>query len=595
MARKKVAAQGIKPELGAEIDQFGVRAHMEITAGLTARDGLWPRWRKLWAMYRDEPTASGVTVIPEMPAEHVPLMSPKIRRVVDATVQSIFGVSPIVNALDCEDNDCADVLAKQYDSFMSRMGLRRIARQAVESAAVVGLGIVYHPYMSGSGFECYSILPEDFFVTPTVGVLGAKEAMMIGHRYWISEGEYISGCETGRFLDRGTLPWGTPESTLAARSQGFDMSQSEMSTMEVGNKQGSRDITVYQAFWYGDLEGLEKLYKKVYKEDAEEDEAEEEQTAGRRWWRFIIEDSTRKVLCFEPIPYRPPYTVVRLHDEPTKFWPATSLGNRLQSLQNKYTQLHNMLDAGVAISAFPPIVSSGGKIAEKLKKYTPGDILDSENAVEVTILATPFNADGVLAAIAKVEELAETVAAVPALGTNQNLPSNTTATEAEILASQQSQSETSYAHHVGYAIEELAEYMHIVCSTHPGDVADTYGGVLEEGFIAALTENPRFEAMGKVATRNTQVQMQYYQTLLELSADPTSMLNRQEVIKRFVGTMDIDSTEKLFIEPDQLAGGPLDGGIPGMGGVPLPDPGQVLGGIGGDAGDPAGAFASYPG
>lgn len=572
------------------LEDYGKRLALEVSAAETVRDGLTARWDTLWRMFRNEKGASGISVLEDLPAEHVPLIQPIVRRIVDSTVASVFGVSPVVSAIGCKDDDCADVLAKQYDSFLAMHDARRVFRQCVECAAITGVSALYHPF-DASGWHFHAVMPENFFITPIVAV-DVPTSVMCGHQYWMTEAEYLKGVEDGRFYDWGPLPYGAPDGAQISRAQDFNMTTGEIGTVEMGTKQSTKTFTIIQAFWYGDFEDLEKMTG-----TSEEPEEREE---GPKWWRFLLEKNSRRVLQFEPYPYDPPYSVVRLHDEPTNFWPASSAANSLQSLQNSYSQFHNILQAGAYIGAFPAVVVSGGKVAEKVKKLKIGAILESDVPIEMQPVPSLFNGEAVLAAISKIEELAQTIASVTPVGVNNDMPTNTTATEVNALTSMQAQSESAYAIFVSYTLERLVKYMHAVCQAHEATLVDIYGEQLEPHFVEALRETPRFEALGKTVTRASQYQMQQYIALYQMASDPRSGLKKNELVKRIVGVMDLDATDELFYDEAELAQLGLPqvpgvGALPGMGAAGAAGVGEATGDAGADGGLGSGQPAPFAG
>lgn len=556
----------LNPANQTTLDDFGKRLMNEVIAGDVARKGLDARWRKLWSMYKNEPGASGVEVIPELPPEHVPIMRPAIRRIVDSVSSALFSVSPMVSALDCVDHEHASILAKQYDKFLTRGDARRKFKQAAECASICGIGVLYAPFIQGEGFQYYNILPERFFITP-VEDTDVKTSICVGHQSWITEAQYLRGIETGRYLDRGDntlLPSSTPDINQVTRTATNDKSLSTVPSMERGTEQSTVLIELRQVFWNGEFKELEKVYYSLYPGQKPDKDADGDDDGAEKWWRFTIEPSTRRILSFEPWPGRPPYIIVRLHDEPTKFWPASSPANDLQAVQNKYSEGWNLLFAGTWMSAFPVPWVKGAQIAEKLKKLPIGGVLEIEGSMaEVGYIPTPFNPDPVLATLSKLEELAQTVSNVSAIGTNQDLPNNTTATQVAAEQQQQQQGEAAYTTHAGYGLEDLVGYMHEVCQLHSGDVLEAYGPMLEPGFIEALEERPTFECVGKVATKGSAAQIAQLTNLYQMAADPQSGLVKPEIARRIVQEMDIDQTDDLFIAPDQLI---PNGGLLGLGG-----------------------------
>jgi len=544
------------------LEDFGKRARLEVVAAETARLGLQDRWRKLWAMYRNEPGASGVTVLAELPPEHIPLIQPAVRKIVDSVSSALFSVSPLVNALDCVSNNNAKVLAEQYDKFTVRSNLRRVYKQVIESAAITGVGINYLPFVAGSGFESYYIPSERFFIAP-VERSAVENCLMCGHQDWITESQYMRGVEEGRYFDWGRLSIGSPDASQVTTTTAFNKSLSDVPSREYGTEQSPHLVEIRQVFWHGEFKELEDVYYALYPDQkppqSEGDDGDSD--GAKQWWRLTLDYKTGHVLNFEPYPYRPPYIVTRLHDEPPKFLPGGSVAYNMQPLQNKFSELWNVLLAGTWLSAFPIVWVKNGQLAEKLKQLRVGAVLEAEGPIEVGSIPTPFNVEPVLAAIAKIEELAETVSNVSAIGTNQGLPNDTTATQVAALQQQQQQSEAAYTTHAGYGLEETIAYMHEVCGMNAQAVVDAYGQKLSPGFIDALEETPVFECVGKVATKGAAAQLALLQSLWAMSADPSAMMNRGEIAKRIVQEMDIDQTDDLFITPDQLQ---QNAGIPQM-------------------------------
>jgi len=52
---------------------------LEIDGGDVAKGQINSRWTRLESIYRNQPDATGTTVIEDFPAEHIPLVQPKIQ------------------------------------------------------------------------------------------------------------------------------------------------------------------------------------------------------------------------------------------------------------------------------------------------------------------------------------------------------------------------------------------------------------------------------------------------------------------------------------------------------------------------------------
>lgn len=534
-------------KLPRKYEQLGSRVYLEMQAGLSARESLKERWRALEAMYRNEKDASGNQILDEFETQHIPLIYPVCRRIIDTVHAAITSVSPMCMALDC-DHEAGEVTSKQFDVFFGRATGQRTLKRALVPTTVNGIGFLYSMFTAGKGFHLNSIPPNDMIVTPTT-VTEIKEAVMVGHRFYVTEQEYKSLVADGTYFNVGDLPIADPDTQESSRSQTFDLTNAAVTTAEIGTVNSTALYELAQIFWFADLSAFDKGLEK-----------------GLKWHRITLATDNQSILSCEVWPYsRPPYFDVRLWDEEVKFWPASSVANNLQGLQNIYTNLVNMLAIGTLVSAFPTTVISGGKLTEAVKKTKIGALLEADGPVGVANIQTVFDGSNMPLLIQLIEQITEKIAAIPQTATGEQTPVDQTATATAYLQSMQQQAESSYATMVSYPLEDLFTYWHEVCRMHKASLTEIYKGALLPDFITALDEDPRFEMLGKVATKTPQVQMQMAQMLLQMAQDRRSMLNPQEIIKRMVDMMPLDNTDKLYYEADQLSQGGGDALQPGMG------------------------------
>lgn len=549
-----------KVKLPRKYEGLGSRVYLEMQAGLTARASLQERWSVLERMYRNEHNASGDQIVEEFESQHIPLIYPVCRRIIDTVHAAITSVSPMVMAMDC-DHDAGEVTSKQFDVFFGRAAGQRTLKRALVPATVNGIGFLYSTFTAEKGFQLNAIPPNDMFVTPTT-VTGLKDAVMVGHRFYVTEQEYKALVEEGVYYDVGDLPIADPDKYDSSRSANFDLTSATVATSEIGTPNSTSLYELAQVFWYADLSSFGKGLEK-----------------GLKWHRITLATDDQAVLACEPWPYsRPPYFDVRLWDEEIKFWPASSVANNLQGLQNIYTNLVNMLVIGTIASAFPTTIISGAKLTEQVKKLKIGMFLEADGPVDVANIPVLFSGQYMPALIQLVEQVTEKIGAIPQTATGEQTPTDQTATATAYLQSMQQQAESSYATMVSYPLEDLFTYWHEVSNQHKSTILEVYKDALLPDFITALESNPRFEMLGKVATKTPQVQMQMAQMLLSMAQDPRSNLNPQEIIKRIVDMMPIDNTDKLYYE-NQLQQGGGDAIQPGMevlqGGTEQVPPGEA--------------------
>lgn len=507
---------------------------LEIEGGEVAKGQINSRWTRLESIYRNQPDATGTTVIEDFPAEHIPLVQPKIDRIIDSYIGALRQSKSMVTVIpmDTAQRGAANELQRGLNAIAEVCKIPRAVRKVTQDSCVAGIGFYYAPFDPKEGFSFHSIHPNDIIITPA-SYVEIKNAILVGPRYYRTISEINEKQENGEYFGKpGSITAGdSPDEYASGRDTNFDKTSAEVtstSSNQSGGKENDSDprgVEVRLGWWYKNLDNTEC-----------------------KWWQVLVAVKQQVMLDIEPWPYsRPPLFDQRAWDEPIKFWPATSIAQSLQGLQIKYTEAINLFMAGSWYAAIPPTIITGGQLEKGVTQFKVGGIYQQKQGppIQAQVIPCAFNGDTFPSIINKIEQIADAVSGVSANGSGQALPGDTTATEATILAGNQDARLKAYINHFCYALEEIFEYIYEVCQHHKLTMRNAYP-FLTDKFFEALGTPCRFEVTGKNPANLPQQLLQNAELAITLAQDPESRIKKDVLTKILIDASNFNSNETLY-------------------------------------------------
>jgi hypothetical protein len=492
-----------------------------VDQALAGKELLHRRWRVLEAMYRNEPGSSGFRLMKRVEIHPAPLITPRIKRISNTVYAQVLAPDPWVQCIPDEWGSTREgAVEKGLQAIAERSGFRETFRDSLDIAGCCGQAIIRRRFVAGEGLEDELIHPADFIVSPTYQT-DLREAHLMGHRFYLPVWRIEELRRTGKFISGPSL---------AASSTIEPSGHSQTLSGGVENQNSEEDSRRPVELW--------ELLAIVQFE------------SGPQRVRAVISVESRQLLLAEIYPYEEPwYFDLRYHKEYGVWWNSNSVANLLQGLQHDYTILHALLTQGTLVSALPPLVVSGGFLTERLKSYDFADVIETDVPIQAQSLPISFRPETIPVLIDQIERLADAVTGVSQLGISQELRQGTTATEVNVLAAIQKQSENSYLSYASQTLSRLWQFALVLAKHHRASFLSTYGPALPPDFWTAIRKiaSYRFLVSGESGSEIPAVQMQSLQTLLAMSQAPNSGLDYRAVELAVVNAMPVKfATQTLF-------------------------------------------------
>lgn len=507
-----------------------------------------------------------------------PFAQPRENALADFVIPSITTQSPMVTCVDAGSAKRQDNRERTMDFMLRRAQFGERLKTIARSAWCTNHGIMRMSYGGPeSPLKLESIKADDFVIVGS-GAYNIRESRMVGHRYCLARAELEAGQRSGRYakeVDMDALP-----PMPGSRNEG-----------SVSHAASPSDdlIELYQVYPVMD--------PKQWAEDGPEVSGKE------RRFSVVLEMSTQSILRIEEYEYKALcYFSFGYQPAPEQgFWSQGSVGSDMQGPHRAYNALGNMALAGTAMSAFPPLVATGGAFAPD-QRYGPAEFVN-QDAGSLTIPATNFDLVKVQAELARIERLGDAVARVNQAGIAQESSQAKTATQSDNEAAGMRAGITGYLETFTSDIPELCEHAEEI-------LADTFNEWKPIYKESAPVMSPdefmspvRWDIPGKVPNLQPQAVIANAQTVsamvvqaFQLAAQmPALMPFMMDIMQVVLNAMDFPNADEIMrvmeqgVAPPQVEdNGYQDQGSTGM--VAPFDPGALLGQLQGGMGDQAGGI-----
>ncbi|MCH7944401.1 MAG: hypothetical protein IIC73_00060 [Armatimonadetes bacterium] len=489
----------------------------EIRSAEDARDGLKDRWAQNEQVYRNDPDVAGVQLYDNFEPRTVPVLSPRINRIVNVTMSAVTSPSPWVQAIPDDGNQSrAGDLESGIQTLMERSGFARTLRRALTTAALTGVSIVRFR-VTAEGFQLDNIHPNDFIVAPTFN-LPLEEAHLAGHRFyiplWKLEDRVRSGTYSLIDRDENLAKFGgaNPDDDPSGRDPVYDRSSATVDSTDQSN----------------DLVELFEVLARLSVDGA------------RRWYRIVVAPSAQRLLSVEEYAYvRPWYFDLRFHDEEGKWWPASSVAQNIVGLCLLQNDMLNLLVAGSMATAANPVVISGGSLGKKLQSITLGGLIETPYDVKVQEIPINFDPGAMPQIIESLDDHIDAQTGITRLSFGQEFLAQQTATAVAALIESTRQNEGSYTSFVSDFIEQAWAFVQYLARVHAGVLREAYGSALPDRFFESLRSPVRWRVAGRESGSAPEVLRQKLQDVLELASRPGSAYSYARVEDAVVRSMQL--------------------------------------------------------
>jgi hypothetical protein len=504
-----MAVKFTKTDLTKGTKQLAEHLCGELQDAIDARHGLKQRWEQNERVYRNEPGIAAVRLYDNFEPRTVPVLSPRINRIVNVTMTAVSAPSVWVQALP-EDGDTekANALELAMQSIMERAGFLRLLRRVLTTTALCGVGIV-RARMTNEGIKLDHVHPNDFVVTPTYG-LDLKDASLVGHRFYIPLWKLEERIKNGDYplvkTEKAEKFAGTdPDNDPSGRDPNYDRTQNTHDMVEL-----------FEVLVRLTVEGKTK------------------------WHRAVVSPTANRVLLIEPYPYyRPWYFDMRFHDEEGKWWPSGSVAQNIVGLCLLQNDMFNLMVAGSMATCANPVVISGGSLGKKIKTINLGHLYETAYDVKVQEIPIRFEPGAMPSVMDVIDNQIDAQTGVSQLSIGQEFLQSQTATAANALIAATRENEGAYSAFAAEFIEGLWSFVASLCRAHKALVKDFYPGVLADGTV-------RWQAAGRTPGSAPAVLLQKLEALLKLAQEEGSGYDYQRVEDAVVDAM------QLPINPQRL-------------------------------------------
>lgn len=510
---------------------LGIMLYNHIEASNMATGDLRERWDKNEALYNQDHNESSLNIVDGLATYPIPLWAQKADRIVGTVFQGITGIEPYVQVLtDDGENERADDIEKALMVMANRGATNetfdRAFLQSLQIAVNTNISFIY-AYMKDEGQVCFkAVHPKDFVGYPHE-LVDLNQMVTIGHRFYMMRSTAQARIDKGEYLP-GTLGSNT---SVSENETGKSADFSKVG--DTGAIEPKDEIlTFYQLLYRGPLE------------DGGEDKVV----------RFTFCYDTQEVFKAEDYPYENAwYFPVKFADEYNSLWPASSPGWRMQALQKAYTDIVNTIIGGAYATAFPILCFIGGAMPTKMKRTTVGAIYELPAGIEVVQIKPQVDFGFLAQMLQVIENAADGVTRISALGTSQNMPSGTTATAASGFLKAQEEGKDQYTSFVAPVVADVWRFLYELLVAHFDTLKKLHKDAIQLESVDELADKPmRFEPTGKSAETNPRVLLEKLQMMLGMASSPESQLDYRRVEDQVVQGLNIPQDIKS-LQKDEVS------------------------------------------
>lgn len=490
----------------------------ELESSLDARDGLRDRWEQNERVFRNDPSVAGTRLYDNFEPRAVPVMSPRIKRIVNVTVQTLMSPSPMLQAIpDDKDQEGADVLEQGLQTTWELAGFERIFRRGLTTAALCGVSVI-RMRMAPDGLRFEHIHPNDFVIAPTYG-LDMRDAHIVGHRFYIPRWMLRDRIKSGMYdlVDESYIDSAaqkSPDDTPSGRDPGYDLSRADNSTSDKENDL----VELYELLLLLEIDGKRSRCRVVY---------DHEHTT---------------VLMKEKYVYsRPWYFDVRFHDEEGKWWPANSVAQNIVGLCYLQSDMFNLLVAGSMATCVSPTVISGGTLGKQVNSLSLGHVYQSQYDLKVQQIPLTFNPQYMPVAMQYLDDQieAETGVMDHRLMQADRKSGDVTARQIAAEESAAAQNEGTYPGFAADTLEQMARLWLEFVRLHPSVFRQAYGAAIPQQFYGKSYNRVRWVATGKNPGNSPEFLIGKMEAVYMMSQNPMSILHPQRTENALLSAMQL--------------------------------------------------------
>jgi len=514
-----------------QLRKLSDRLQQEIDASENARGSLPERWKKTRALYNNEKDQSTLNVVDGVEPYALPIYRAKADRIADSTIKTFTAVHPYVQVIDESGQSTNNELYERSLMCLAEYcTFKRTFRRAFVECMNTDLGVMRVRPLVGENGLVGSIVSErikpEFMIGYPTYVSTFDDCSTVGHKFPQSirdikrkqkdkiylEGEVVQ-TSTQEFLDANVSYQMTSQDSLAAVDDEYDMSP----------------VRCYELITDEKIKGEWKKILVTYAYD------------------------TNTVLSIQEYDYPIHwYVTMRIDDEDDTLWPNNSLGQRVQALNQIFSDGNSTLFIGSLASAFPLVAIKGGTLGrEKYKKYTPAMMVELPAGAEMQVVATPFNPGAMPMALQKIEEMVDAVMGISRMGTGQALPSETREAAINGILQAQQESKEGYADAVSPAVKKFFQLLDLYLVSHFWDLKAAYGNRIPIQDPSEIPTTYRLEVTGQNTSSSPQALNQKLGSIYQISQNPTS--DRGADLESFFPLASIPSAASLRVSSVRLS------------------------------------------
>ncbi len=478
----------------------------EVQLALDARHGLKQRWEQNERVYRNEPGIAAVRLFDNFEPRTVPVMSPRVNRIVNVTMSAVSSPSVWVQAVPDDDAlERANALEQGMQTIIERAAFLRLFRRALTTAALCGVSIV-RARMTEQGLKLDHVHPNDFVVAPAHGQ-DLRDASLVGHRFYIPLWRLKERVESGAY-------------PLVEKSETLHKFAGSDPDADPSGRDPSYDRTTNES-------NMVELFEVLARVEG-------------RWNRCVLSLTANRVLLAETYPYREPWYVdLRFHDEEGKFWPSGSVAQNIVGLCLLQNDMFNLMVAGSMATCANPVVVSGGSLGKKLKSINLGQLYETAYDVKVQEIPINFEPGAMPSVMEMIDNQIDAQTGVSQLSIGMEFLQSQTATAANALIAATRENEGAYAMFAADFVERLFALVHHLCETHRGLVRKAYKGSLGDAFFESLGAKVRWQCAARTPGSAPSILLEKLRALLDLAKEEQSGYDYQRVEDAVVDAMQL--------------------------------------------------------
>lgn len=498
-------------------DALAERLCAEVDASETAKGNLLERIQRTRALYNVESGVSTLNVVDDVKPYAMPLWRSKADRVKDSVVKTFTGVYPYVQVISEDTNSNDDDYERSLMCLADNSGFKRSFGRAFVECLNTDVGIMRVRPVYGKGDRLKGVESErikvEFMVGYPVYVSRFDECATIGHRFFRPVRDIKRDMKADVYYDAELVPTSVQE---LLDSSVFNQKTVVDSIATTDDEYDMNPVRLYELITEEKIDG--------------------------EWMKVLVvlAYDSRKILSVQEYDYPLDwYIEMRIDDEGDTLYPDNSLGQRVQALNQAFSDGYSTLFIGSLATAFPVIAIEGNIGGTKVKKWNPAMLLTLPQGVKANVLGTAFNPGAMPLSLQKIEEMTDAVVGISRMGTGQQIPSETREKAIEGMLSAQQEAKEGYADAVSPAVKKYFQLLDLFLVSHFWDFKAIYGDKIPLQSPDQVPLGYRLEVTGQNSSSSPQALMQKQNALYTMASQPDSVYSKRKVELKIGQTMDL--------------------------------------------------------